>query len=444
MSVFRALASFLFTIGTVLSQPFFLAVDVQPARLIEWDQVPTTFYTGQTMNVTWDSQGFSPSDLARITYPGTGGTRTLSSGASITTGSFSTRLSDASNMAATNVPVTLTFTTNTSVAISSPELITVIQSKLMSITPLDGTRVLGGGQSAVCDDRNLTVTWRGLGEAQFGVASISLSKVSGSPGTLGTSLTNVPVSGNTTVSIVCPRTSTPSTFSQYAFQISVQEPGGSAYTGTSASFQVQAAPSPSPTGTPTPSQTPSNTPSPSFSKTPTPSSTPSNTPTPSPSSSRTPTPSTSVSSTSTPSKTPSQTITPTMTETARPSIDYAAIGRAAADQVDTTTPAVAGALGGIAGVLVLLGGVKWYREKVMTENRKRKQAMTSRFVQQANALYGVNESVQNDPFPESQQPSVVMYSVQGVKSKSLTQTDPSRLATYKKAFPPKQSGASVE
>ena len=104
------------------------------------------------------------------------------------------------------------------------------------------------------------------------------------------------------------------------------------------------------------------------------------------------------------------TMTPSTTETARPSIDYAAIGRAAAEQVDTTTPAIAGAIGGIGGVLVLLGIGKWYQTKKMTERRKKKLAQTSRFLRDAQAAYGLS-------YTEPQQPSIVMYNVQGLPPK---------------------------
>ena len=416
----------LFTyITTVVSQSF-QSVDILPAPQIEWDQTPTTFYTGQTLNTTWTSQGFATTDFARITYPGVGGTRTLTTGSGvlINATSYKVRLSDASNMVATNVPITVAHTTNTTNALNSNQLITVIQSKVMNIVPLDGNRTLGGGQNTVCDDRNLTVTWRGLGEAQFGVATISLNKAAGSPGTLGTSLTNVPVSGNMSVSIFCPRTSVPSTFNPYQFQISVQEPGGTAYTGTSATFNVAAAPSPTPT--PTSSNTPS--------KTPTPSPSPSKTPTPTSSQTPSPTPSTSQSNTPTPSITPTQSPTPSTTETARPSIDYAAIARTAAESVDTSTPAIAGALGGIGGVLILIGGLKWYQNKVMTEKRKKKLAMSARWVQQANSVYGIQPTVQDDPELPTAQPSVVMYTVANMPPRKQ---DANSLTSIKKGFAPK-------
>ena len=417
----RLLASLVFFQSVIAQQ--FLSVDILPAPLIEWDQQPSTYYTGQTMNTTWTSQGFAAADQLRITYPGVGGVRTVTAGTLIQPGFFATRLSDSSNGVATGVPLTVAFTTNTAIAKNSNQNLSVIQSKLMNLVPRDGNRTLGGGQNTVCDDRNLTISWRGLGEAQFGVASISLSKVSGSPGTLGTALSNVPVSGNMTVPFLCPRNSVPSTFSAYAFQISVQEPGGAAYTGTSASFMVGVAPTPTPTPTQTPSGTPTISQTPSI--TPTISQTGSGTPTISqtPSNSQSPTPS------GTPSQTPtvSYSATPSTTETARPSIDYLAIGKAAAAQVDTTTPAVAGALGGIGGILVLLGAGKWYQKKVLTERRKQKQAMTSRFVHDVNRVYGISTTAQEEAGP---QPGVVMYTVQGLSPQRAS------LASYKKSFPP--------
>jgi hypothetical protein len=422
MRVFQTLSVFLFTWISSLSQQVFTAFEPIAPSLIEWDQSNTTFYTGQTIQLNWTSQNFGSSDLARIQYPGSGGTRTLTSGSGtpILSGTYSVRLSDSGNGVASNVPLTIALATNTAISLSSSTRISVIQSRLINIVPLDGTRTLGGGQNTVCDDRNLTVMWRGLGEAQFGSVSVVLRRQSGFSGTQTlASVSGIPVSGNTSVTMVCPRTTSPSSSNSYAFQLTVNEPGGADYTGTSPSFTVAVAPTPTPTPTSSPSPTSSSTPSPSPSKT--------------------PTPSVSITSTPTPSQTPTVSPTPSTSETARPSIDYIAIGRAAADQVDTTTPAVAGALGGIGGILIVLGGVKWYREKVLTERRKRKQAMTSRFVQQATSLYGIKSSPSDDPFPDQHQPSIVLYSVQGVPPKG--QTDPtSQLTPYKKAFPPKQSG----
>ena len=389
-------------VNSVFSQSF-LSFEPLPPSFIEWDQMNKTYYTGQTITMNWTSQNFLSTDFARIQYPGAGGTRTLTtgSGAPIPPGTFSVRLSDSSNGLATNVPLTIAQTSNTANSLQSSTLITVIQSKLMNIVAMDGNRTLGGGQNTVCDNRNLTVSWRGLGEAQFGTVSIVLRRQGGFLGTQTlASVSGILVSGNVSIDIVCPRGTSPSSSNSYAFQLTVNEPGGADYTGNSPSFNVAVAatPTPSPSVTPTSSKTPS----------------------PSPSS----TPSPSFSNTATPSVTPSRTATPSTTETARPSIDYAAIGRAAAEQVDTTTPAIAGAIGGIGGVLILLGVGKWYQNKIMTEKRKKRLQMTSRFIKEAQNIYGVTPSsgVNVDA------PGIVMYSVQGL---------PPRSTDAKKGFAPK-------
>ena len=405
----------------------FPTVNVLPPPLIEWDQDTTTFYTGQNLNVTWTYKNILPDEWVRVQYMGSSlRTLTTGSGTNITNLFFVSRLSDAtSSLTTKKTPVVVNLPSTAAITQNSTEYISVLQSKLMNILALDGNRTLGGGQNTVCDDRNITVTWRGLGEAQFGVATISLSKASGSPGTLGTTLTNVPVTANMTVSIFCPRTSVPSTFNPYQFQISVQEPGGAAYTGTSASFTVAAAPTPSPTS--------SSTPTPS--KTPTPSITPTKSPTPSPSTTPTPTSSPSNTRTPTPSITPSSSATPSTTETARPSIDLVAIARNAANSVDTQTPVIGAVVGTLCGVILLLGAYRYYTYVKLTEMRKKKQKMTSQRVQETRSLYGLYEPDQKETTT-----NVVMYQVnlgkplQSASSESRSKGN----ALTKKGFPPVQ------
>lgn len=413
MRLLLNLGVFALQIFAVFSQSF-VSFDPLSPPIIEWDQTNLTFYTGQTIQMNWTSQSFAAGDLARIQYTGAGGTRTLTtgSGTPISNGYYTVRLSDSSNGLATNQPLTIALASNTNINLQSTQRITVVQSRLTNIVPLDGTRILGGGQNTVCDDRNLTVTWRGLGEAQFGLATVTLRRQTGFTGaqTLATQ-SNLPVSGNTSITLLCPRSVSPSTSNSYAFEISVQEPGGSAYTGTSATFTFSAAASTSPTPSVTP--TSSKTPSPSPSTTPSPSVTSSVSATPSVTPSITPTP------------TSSMTPTPSTTPTAAASLDLALIARNAAESVDTQTPAIAGALGGIAGVLLLLGGGKWYQNKALTEKRKKRLAMTSRFAREAQSMYGVDHHESS----EMQQPSIVMYSVQGLPSRSSE--------SIKKGFAPK-------
>jgi hypothetical protein len=395
----------------------FSNIQVQEPPMIEWDQTPTTFYTGQTINITWESTNILSDEWVRIQYQGQN-TRTLTtgSGTNITAKQYAVRLSDSSNALTTGpVPVNLNLPSTAAITNNSLQSITVLQSRLLNIIPLDGNRTLGSGQNTVCDNRNLTVQWKGLGEAQFGVASVTLRRQNGFFGTqtLAT-LSNIPIRANNSIDLLCPRTTTPSSSNSYAFEISVQEPGGAAYTGTSPSFNVATAPTPS--NTPTSSPTPSKTPTPSLSNT------PSNSPTPSVTPSSTPTPSVTPSVTA--SITPSQTPTISTTPSAYPSLDLAAIARNAASAVDTQTPAIAGALGGIGGILVLFGGFKWYQQKVMTEKRRRKLAASSRWAHDAHKAYGLSSD--SDAHVHSVQPNIVMYTVQNIPTK--------------KAFTPVSSG----
>lgn len=412
MRLIRNLAFLFLYLQSVLSQGVFTSFEPVPAPMIEWDQTNTTYYTGQTIQMNWTSQNFLSTDLARIQYPGAGGTRTLTtgSGTSIQAGVYSMRLSDSANGVASNVPLTLALSTNTAINLQSTTRITVLQSKLSNIVAMDANRTLGGGQNTVCDDRNLTVTWRGLGEAQFGSVSIVLRRQGGFLGTQTlASVSGIGVFGNTSVTLVCPRTTTPSSSNSYAFQLTVNEPGGSDYTGNSPSFNVAVAPTPTPTSsiTPTSSNTPSSTPS--------------------------ITPSPSLTSSVTPSNTASITPTPSSTPTANPSLDLAAIGRAAAEQVDTTTPAIAGALGGIGGILILFSLAKWYQSKMLTKRRLNRLQMTSRFVKERQSMYGMGPSPTIDTHRDISQPTIVMYSVQGMPRS----TEAKDLTSIKKGFAPK-------
>lgn len=389
----------------------FLQVNVQPAPLLEWNQVPTTYYTGQRINISWSEDGsIAPVPLIKATYIGAGGTRTLTptSGINITDRTFAMRLSDSTNGLATNVPITLSGLTNTSLTMNSQELITIVQSKIQNIAVYDGTRLMVTGQSAVCDDRLFTVQWRGLGQAQFGNATLTMNSNGGGGGQFGTSLTGIPVtSANMTTNFTCVRTLVPSFFRTYSFTISVAELGQNAYTGTSSSFSLTQAPSPSntPSVTPTSSRTPSSSPSvtPTISNTPSPSQTPtpSNTPTPSPSSSRTPTAST--------------------TETARPSVDYAGIAAAAAAAANAQTGVIAGGVvGGLVLVFMILSAWKVYSYEQLKKKRLHKQKMSARYVQEVNTLYNLSTEPTLDK-------SIVMYKLNAPLPKSKKGFTPSQV-----------------
>jgi hypothetical protein len=400
----------------------FTNIQIQPAAQIEWDQTPYTYYTGQTFNITWDSVNIQSDEWVRIQYVAPGGTRTLTSGSgvNITANQFTVRLSDNSNMVATNVPVTLNLPSTASITANSEQQLTVIQSRLLNIGLLNKGATVNSGNTLLCDNENLTIFWRGLGQAQFGLVSLSVR--SGFGTLVGTALANIPTSGNVTVNYTLPRSFNPNGGSTYTAQISVQEPGQTAYTGTSVGFRLSAAPTTSPT--PTSSVTPTRTPTPSItptrSPTPTISETPSQTPTPSVTST--------VSATPTSSNTPS----PSVSKTPAPSLDLAALARNAADAVDTQTPAIAGALGGIGGILILLGALKWYQNKTLTEKRKKRLAMTSKRIQETRALYGIDPIQGDEEGPA--QPSIVMYTVANMPQRK--EPVGRHVAALKKSFGP--------
>lgn len=409
-------------VDTCATAGFSTAVVIPPPAYLEWDQGLLTYYTGQTITINWTSVNILADDLIRITYPG-GNTRTLTTGSGVnpTAGTYSVRLSDSSNSPATNVAATLATTSNPTTVFGTTNLFSVIQSRVSYINVWDGTRLIAAGNSMVCDNRNITVEWRGLGTAGTGLASLSIRSSFGGT-TVGTALTNIPVSGNTSIVYLCPRTFTPSGLVTYSAQLSVQPPGAgaNAYTLNSVSFSLSTAPTqtPTPSITPTPSKTPSPTPS----ITPSPSQTSSITASPTPS------------QTSTPSPSPSRTPSPSTTETARPSLDIAAIGRAAASAVDTTTPVVGAVVGTIAAVALVLLGYMVYQRKQLTRKRLSRLKATHDHAMSRNSLYGIESDFDEKG---SSAPSVVMYTV------NMPGRPSNLTSSSKKAFPPQTSQAST-
>jgi hypothetical protein len=78
----------------------------------------------------------------------------------------------------------------------------------------------------------------------------------------------------------------------------------------------------------------------------------------------------------------------------------------------------------------LIGAVKWYQQREMTKRRLKKLQMTSRFVQESNATYGIHPSSED----ALSQPSIVMYTVQSMPQRK---TESNSLTSIKKGFTPK-------
>ena len=389
------------------AQAAITSVTFAPPPQIEWDQDSTTFYTGQTLNVSWNTQNIGSDEFIRIWYQGVN-QRVLTSGSGVNSTSkfFSVRLSDSNNAPTTGkVPLNLNLPSTASISALSPQNISVIQSKITTAFVYDGSRQLVTGQTAVCDDRNLSLTWRGLGQAQVGLASTYIRSSFGGGSAIAGTLSNLPALGNMTVNYTLPRSFTPSTFGgvTYYAVITVQEPGQNAYTANSASFSLAAAPSQTPTssGTPTPSKTGTS----SITSTPSPTPTPSVTPSPTACPSNTPTPTSSITSTISP--------TPSTTETARPSLDLNAITVAAAnaakEQQNTVT---AGIVGSIGGIIIIFGTIKYFLTKKQMAMRRNRMKLSARYARDADKLYGIQRTPV-DPIPTSSAhvEAVVMYSL---------------------------------
>lgn len=400
---------------------------VAPVNL-EWDQTGYTFYSGQTLVLNWTTRNINSDEWLKLSYVGTGGARTLTTGSGVnsTADTFSVRLSDSANSLATNVPLTLATSTSPSVYSLTPN-ITILQSKIGTISLYDGNKDVTAGISVTSDDRNLTIMWRGIGEAQVGIASVSVRSNGGGGGgggggtTVGTALTGLITQGNMSVNYLLPRSFTGGFGgTTYTAQISVQSPGTGVapYTASSVSFLIAVAPTPSRTATPSTTVTPTPTPSLSTgataSNTPTVSVTPSTTP--SLSSSFTPTIST------TPSLTATVSITPTPSQTPAPSLDLLAVAAAATAAANANTAAIVGGIvGTVALVVSVFVGRRVYERRLIHLRRLRKLEAakgSAQNIKNARALYGIHDE-------ESEDGTTVMYQVT-MPQQQQTQTQSKR------------------
>ena len=417
---------------------------------VEWDQTRTTVYTGQLVNITWATNNIQFDEQFRLTYLGSR-INTIAT-ATNNTGYIAFRPSDATtSLTPYPVPIQLVSVTNPSIAFNSTP-ITILQSKLQNVNVYNNGTLVNTGTVTILG-QNLSITWRGLGEAQFGVATIVIKSSGGGGGggtTVGTQVTNI-AAGNNTVYYNLPMTFVPSGFSTYTAQITVTGPSAP-YTASSAGFRLAAGPSPSPTPSATPSKTPSQSASLSFGASPSSSATPSRTPTPSPTptptaslstgSTASNTPTISITSSITPSQTPtisvtssasaSSTTTPSLSpsatpsQTPAPSVDIIGAARAAAEEANNKNAAIGGgAAGGLcAAALVGFIAYKVYERKMLRERRLRKHRASLRTAQNRD-VYGLNEHKDD----EEQKPTVVMYQVQGLQQQRQSSRR-SQLAGY--------------
>ena len=391
----------------------------EPPTLLSVGQTSTTFYTGQIVTVNWTSQNIASDEWLRLTYVGQNQrTLTTGSGVNVTAGSFSARISDSGNSITPVGGSALTLsTTNPLVSQNSQVIITVLQSRIVSTMVFDGNRTVGAG-SIVCDNRNVTIQWISAGQANIGIATVTIRSNGGGGGTtVGTPITGIIVSaGNMTVNYTLPRTFVPSGFGTYSAQISVQSPGTGVapYTLSSTGFTLVVAPSPTPSqtasnsATKTPSITPSTTPS--FSIGASFSGTPSITPTisftataslsfgstPSTSSTISVSPSVTPTISVTSSVTPTSSSTASVTQTPAPSVDYVGMAKAAAAESEAKTGAiVGGAIGGLIALvaLVFVAFKVNQRYEAHLKRARRLRAPARNYEEEARNLYGVQPTI---------------------------------------------------
>ena len=370
---------------------FFLA----PSTSLDATQGNQTFYTGQTLSMNWTAQNILPDENLTITFM----TRTLSPtlGVPSATGFYQARISDSGTSVTSGATVILQTVSSPQVNLSSPA-IAVIQSKITNVVLYNNVTLMSSGASVVCDGRNITVVWQGIGEAGVGIASVTLKTTFGGGGgtTVGAATTGLTAQANMSVDYPCPRGQMiPGFGNTFAAYISVQSPGvGVApYTLTSpTTFSLVAAATPSPTGTATPSSTP--TPTPSLSTGATASNTPSSTPT----SSSTPTPSTTATGSATPtiSITSSASVTASSSKTPAASIDLAAVAaQAQAASMSALGQVLGGIFGSIGAVCVAGFGYYVYQRRQLRVQRLRRNQISVKRLEQSRSVYGVQNNQPN-------------------------------------------------
>lgn len=377
----------------------FTNVYLAPSTSLDATQGNRTFYTGQTLSMNWTTQNILPDENLTITFL----TRTLSPtlGIPSATEFYQVRISDSGTSVTSGAPVIFQTGSSPQVNASSP-VFAVIQSKISNLILYNNVTLMTIGASIICDGRNLTVSWQGIGEASVGIASVTVKSTFGGGGggggatTVGTPITGLSAQTNMTVNYPCPRGQTiPGFGNTFAAYISVQSPGvGVApYTLTSpTTFSLVAAATPSPSGTATPTSTP--TPTPSLSTGSTASNTPSSTATPS----STDTPSTTVTASVTPtlSITSSASFTASPSKTPAASIDLAAVAaQAQAASMSALAQILGGIFGGIGAICVAGFGYYVYQRRQLRVQRLKRNQISARRLEQSRAVYGVDTNQPN-------------------------------------------------
>jgi hypothetical protein len=389
----------------------FTTVNVLPNQvLIEPGQNQWTFYTGQSINLTWTWPSTLLDNTERVTFSvytpilrsilgttgGGGGTavyENVTFGAR--TGTIST--STFTPVATLGGPSPVQFSTVASNSVNAQsevrvknttQLISVLQSRIEFVEARWKDALLSTSVVVPFDDQIFNVRWTSVGMARLGTATVSIQRCGNGGTTCSQSnpTTNSQI-GNSAplvlnplttsvneVNLTFPRASTGVNVNNfYQLLVSVSVGGGATtYNFGSVGFTMGAPPSPSTSPT----------------KSPTPSGTPTVTPTATSSSTGTPTPT----STPSPTKSPIDLLTILLKEQAEKQ----------KAEAEATKAATSGIVGGVVGGVIfvaLLGFVifKVIQRRQSAERRQRKLAASRRATQDRESVYGVTIATVDKP-----------------------------------------------
>jgi hypothetical protein len=405
----------------------FLTVEVLPNQVLtEPGQSNLTFFTGQSISLSWTTQLLDSAELITFSVytPILRNLLGTTTSVAITPSSVTRRISESTGtpVFTLGVPTPVLFSTIVSAstpngcggpcvgtnggsevkAKNSTQLITILQSRIINVEAFWNNALLTPATTVPFDNQIFIIRWTAVGNADVGTAAITINRCSSggsgpcnqaNPSTSTIIFNSLTVTlGNVTpavneATLFFPRTAAGFQGLLYNFVVTVN-PGGGAGTYTYASVGFTMGSQPSATPSPTRSQTSSVSPTRSETS--------------------------SISLTRSISSSPTNSITPTISVTssvtnsrspaASPSTppDLAAILKEQADKQKETAAATNGVVGGVIGGVILIGILGFVIFKVIqrrqsAERRQRKLAATRRATQERETVYGVSISPVDKP-----------------------------------------------
>jgi hypothetical protein len=408
----------------------FTTVNVLPNQfLIESSQDQWTFYTGQSINLTWTWPSTLFDNTERVTFSvytpilrsilgssgGGGGGGSTAVYENVTLGARTGTITTSTT--STVIPVTLggpspvQFSTVASTSVNAQsevrvknttQEIIVLQSRITSVEARWNNSFVNATTNVPFNDHTFNVRWTAVGMARFGTATVSIQRCGGGGGGSSVCSQTAPTTGSSFGNAVQISLDSSSTTyeanitmsrlttnnlqinSNYQFLVSIPPASGfGTFTYGSIGFVLGPAP-PSASPSPTPSRTP--TPSPSNTQTPSPTATPTGTPT--------------ATGTPSPTKSPVDVLTILLKEQAEKLKQQEEKQKAEAEAAKAATT---GVVGGIIGGVIVIGClgfvvVKVIQRRQSAERRQRKLAAARRNINdERESIYGVTIATVDRP-----------------------------------------------